>query len=116
MIDITFPFLFKAKANSYRIKRRKLIKDSTVASQEKAASTLAASIMDGAKPLTDLLKVTITISQPDNRRRDIDGPLKSLLDSLNGIAYKDDNQIRQLIVFKLVKQPTTFTRIVIEPL
>lgn len=114
MITLTFPWLFKSKANSYRIKRRRLVKDVTVAAQEAMASTIAASIMDGAKPLLEPIKVTIIVSMPDKRRRDIDGFLKSLLDSLNGIVWKDDSQIIELSIKKLVGQPTAFTSVTVD--
>ena len=114
MITITFPFLFKSKANSYKIKRRKLIKDSAVAEQEARASALARTTMNGETPLLSPIKVTIIVSMPDKRRRDIDGFLKSLLDSLNGIVWKDDNQIVELHIKKLIGQPVCYTSIIID--
>ena len=114
MITIRFPFLFKSKANSYKVKRRKLIKDSVVAEQEAKASSIARATMDGTAPLLFPIKVTIIVSMPDKRRRDIDGCLKSLLDSLNGIVWKDDNQIVELHIKKLVAQPVCFTSIIID--
>lgn len=35
------------------------------------------------------------------RRGDIDGPLKCLLDSLQGVVYRNDGQIRELHVLQL---------------
>ncbi len=114
MITIRFPFLFKSKANSYKVKRRKLIKDSVVAEQEAKASSIARTTMNGEPPLLSPIKVTIIVSMPDKRRRDIDGCLKSLLDSLNGIVWKDDNQIVELHIKKLIGQPVCFTSIIID--
>jgi crossover junction endodeoxyribonuclease RusA len=42
----------------------------------------------------------IKLYPPDRRKRDIDNMLKSLLDSLIGIAYDDDSQIQCLAVSK----------------
>ena len=41
------------------------------------------------------------IGKPYNKKPDIDNIAKSILDGLNGIAYKDDNQITELILHKL---------------
>ncbi len=46
------------------------------------------------------LLVTIFVSQPDKRKRDLDNILKAILDSLNGIAYEDDSQIDELRVIR----------------
>lgn len=41
------------------------------------------------------------IGQPHTTRPDIDNIVKIILDSLNGLAYKDDNQIAKLEVEKV---------------
>lgn len=48
-----------------------------------------------------LLEMSVIVYRPQNRG-DIDGYLKSLLDSLNGLAYRDDNQIAKLTIEKRV--------------
>lgn len=46
------------------------------------------------------LKVTIGLHPPDRRRRDIDNPIKPLLDALTHAgAWEDDSQIRALHVW-----------------
>jgi len=42
----------------------------------------------------------IALHFPDKRRRDIDNYNKLVLDSLEGIVYKDDKQIRKLTIEK----------------
>lgn len=39
------------------------------------------------------------------KRRDIDSPIKTLLDSLNGFAYEDDKQICELSIFRSDEEP-----------
>jgi len=52
------------------------------------------------KIISDLVSVTFNFHFTDNRRHDIDGPLKALLDSMTGIVYEDDSQVDELHVFK----------------
>lgn len=41
----------------------------------------------------------------ESRRRDIDSPIKTLLDSLNGFAYYDDKQISELSIYRMDTEP-----------
>lgn len=51
------------------------------------------------KPLEGMMDVDITLYPPDNRRRDIDNVLKSLLDSLTHAGvWVDDSQIKRLSI------------------
>ena len=60
-------------------------------------------IAKGVKPLLGSLSVYIDVYPPDNRRRDIDNCVKSLLDALqHGGAFWDDSQI---IVLHAIKHP-----------
>jgi len=45
------------------------------------------------KPLKGKLGAKIIISYGDNRHRDIDNSLKVIFDSLEGVAFENDNQI-----------------------
>jgi crossover junction endodeoxyribonuclease RusA len=47
---------------------------------------------------TGFVRVSLECYPPDRRRRDIDNLLKVLLDSLNGIAWDDDSQVKELRV------------------
>lgn len=48
----------------------------------------------------DRVAVTIHLTWPDRRKRDIDGPIKPVLDALvAGGAIEDDDLIRELAVF-----------------
>lgn len=51
-----------------------------------------------SEPMQGLLRVSLLIHPPDNRRRDLDNTLKAILDSLQyAEVYTDDWQVRQLI-------------------
>lgn len=52
------------------------------------------------KPLLGPVAVQITLFFADNRRRDLDGPLKALIDAMTGVVFKDDSQIVHLRVDK----------------
>lgn len=55
-----------------------------------------------ASPMHGELHMEVDLYPPDKRKRDIDGPLKVLLDSLQrGRIYEDDSQIVKLLVNKL---------------
>ena len=54
-------------------------------------------LIQGRHTFTGNLKVTVKMYPPDKRRRDIDNPIKCLLDSMqHGGLYEDDNQIKKL--------------------
>lgn len=51
-------------------------------------------------PLEGKIAVNIQFVFNDKRRRDIDNLIKSILDGMNGIAYKDDSQVYSVIAAK----------------
>lgn len=56
-------------------------------------------VMAGNPSLIGKLRVTIHLSPPDNRRRDLDNCLKALLDAMqNAGVYHDDSQIDEMLV------------------
>lgn len=57
----------------------------------------------GAKPLRGELEVEITFYLK-NKRGDIDNCLKGTLDSLSGVLWKDDSQIMELLVHKVISK------------
>ncbi len=50
--------------------------------------------------LTDDIEIEINLYFKDKRRRDVDNYNKLILDSLEGIVYKDDKQIQRLLITK----------------
>ena len=55
----------------------------------------------GAKRLRGDVRLRVDMHPPDRRKRDIDNPLKCLLDAMSGGLYEDDSQIVELIARKL---------------
>jgi Holliday junction resolvase RusA-like endonuclease len=100
MIAFTVPFRFRAKANSYRAGKGRFYVDPVVKTQQEEARRIATAAMGGNVPSLNAISITITITVTNKRRFDIDGCLKSLLDALNGIVWKDDSQITELKVSK----------------
>jgi Holliday junction resolvase RusA-like endonuclease len=53
----------------------------------------------GVRPMAGRLAVEVEVYPPDNRRRDVDNTLKSLLTALqHGGAYHDDSQVVRLAI------------------
>jgi crossover junction endodeoxyribonuclease RusA len=58
------------------------------------------------RPLRGDLVLSIDVHPPDRRKRDLDNLLKALGDALqHGGAYKDDNQIAELHVYRRPPEP-----------
>lgn len=56
-------------------------------------------IAAGGAALTGTLAVAVTLVPPDRRRRDIDNPVKGLLDALTHAGvWGDDSQIKRLVI------------------
>lgn len=53
----------------------------------------------GARPQKGSLAVTVILYRP-RRIGDIDGYLKVVFDSMNGIAWDDDSQVQELHVYR----------------
>lgn len=63
------------------------------------------------------MKVAIELYPPDKRRRDIDNPLKCLLDSLSHAgAYTDDEQIDDLHIVRGPVSKGGYVRVRIDPI
>ncbi len=68
-------------------------------------------------PMQDRVKVTILASPPDQRRRDLDNLLKSLLDALSHASvWLDDSQVDDLRVIRVAPTKPGRVEITISPL
>ena len=52
-------------------------------------------MVQGVTPITGRVAVFLDVYRP-RRRGDLDNILKATLDALNGIAYRDDEQVQQI--------------------
>ena len=63
------------------------------------------------------VEVWITLVVPDRRRRDLDGPIKALLDGVTqGGGWGDDSQVEQLHVRRVVRKGDTRAILVVRGL
>lgn len=83
----------------YTISRGRNILSNEYRSAKEAMQWEAKSQWQG-EPLDDDVTVNILLHL-DSKRPDIDGYLKIILDSIDGIAYHNDRQITELTVHKL---------------
>lgn len=65
------------------------------------------------KPLEGKLKVSLRFFWPQPRR-DVDSSVKAALDALNGILWKDDNQICDLLISKKMEKKNPRMEIEVE--
>lgn len=91
-----------SKSNAYRIAGKRMYKTKQCKDWE-AAITAAASKAHGSKPVWEgEVRVVIALYFADARRRDCDGPIKSLLDAMNKLCYKDDTQVSTILIQKKI--------------
>jgi len=76
--------------------RNRLVK--TTKAKNFAKQVAAMAKQQGAERLDGRLHVCVTLYRP-RRIGDWDGPIKCLMDALNGIAWEDDKQIKAAMVF-----------------
>ena len=66
------------------------------------------------RPIKGKVSVLIHYVFPDNRKRDIDGKIKFILDLLTKAGvYKDDNQVTKLIVSKQIETKVSKVQIIV---
>lgn len=69
-----------------------------------AFTRMRAAAMQFAPTPLDLVGVRLTLRFPDGRG-DIDGPVKPILDALQGAAYENDRQVEELVVRRRLRDP-----------
>lgn len=98
MSEANYVLPYPPTVNHYRLPvRGRLI--TSKAGREYLQSACMAIKQQGATKLTGRLVVSIWVTVPDRRKRDLDNLLKPVLDALtHGEAYEDDGQIDRLMV------------------
>lgn len=105
MIRISLPFLPPTVNEMYRRSKHSFYKSKEAKDTMDAIGLLIRSQYRD-KPI-DKAGISVSVNlKVSNKRRDIDGSLKSLLDAGNGLLWKDDSLISELHVFKLVGKDT----------
>lgn len=98
MSEAQYTLPWPPTVNHYRLPvRGRLI--TSKAGREYLQAALVAIKQQGGTKLGGRLAITIWLTVPDRRKRDVDNVLKPILDALtSGGAYEDDSQIDRLMV------------------
>lgn len=68
----------------------------TAAARQYAAVASATALAAGVRPIAGLVTVNLDVYRP-RKAGDLDNTLKSTLDSLKGIAWADDSQVKRIV-------------------
>jgi len=100
-LNLTLPFPVSVNSYYRAILRGKFCTSILSAKGREYKQRVANLISDSQRQPTDKpVMVIIKLYPPTKRKYDVDNMLKSLLDSLIGIAYDDDSQIQCLAISK----------------
>lgn len=104
-ISFTVPGLpVSYKRNDHNFGQRKSFLPKRYRDYRNAVALIAKSLMRGreytTKPVSVIIKIYHKVKADSHNSGDIDNHLKSILDSLNKIVFKDDGQVVQATVFK----------------
>jgi Holliday junction resolvase RusA-like endonuclease len=80
--------------------------------KERAA---ALAVAHGMKPVDGEVSVTLRLYRP-RRAGDIDNSLKSVFDSLKGVAWRDDSQVKRIEAERFEDKANPRVEIVVEPI
>lgn len=100
MIRIKLDVLPPTVNEMYKRSKHSFYKSAEVKETIDAITLLIRSQYRGPVLVHEGIVVSVNV-RVKNKRRDIDGSLKSLLDAGNGILWKDDSLISELHIFKL---------------
>jgi Holliday junction resolvase RusA-like endonuclease len=114
-ISFTLPFLPASKSNGYRTGKGKFFKSSQVVEQEKQIINIIIEALPAEHiMMLGPVKLTACFYYPDNRRRDLDGHLKLLLDCMNGLVFKDDSQVVNINISKILGCQIAYSTVTVE--
>ena len=98
--NIILPFIPVSVNASYRVSKNRVYKSKKMREFQKQMTDVFENYKS-LKMLEGRLLVDITFEMADKRHRDLDNMLKSLLDSLEGRVFKNDNQIFEINAKKI---------------
>lgn len=96
---ITLPFIPVSVNASYRVSKSRVYKSKQMREFQKQMNAVFENYKD-LRMLEGKLSLDVTFEMSDKRSRDLDNLLKSLLDSLEGRVFKNDNQIFEITARK----------------
>jgi len=77
-------------------------RDGRVTKWQNTVTKNAREVMDGCAPLAGALEVSIAFWRKNNARVDVDNLSKAILDALNNVVWRDDQQVRYLHLAKFI--------------
>ena len=96
----SFNFLPVSVNASYRSFKNRVYKSQTLKDFEKKMNDMFATF-ENVELLEGKLSIDVVFEMKGSRKRDIDNMMKSLLDSLEGKVFENDNQIYEMNVRKI---------------
>jgi Holliday junction resolvase RusA-like endonuclease len=81
-----------------------LTPDRTLAAEQTVADAFRAAHPD-AVPLAGEVRLEVVFRRATLRRCDLDNLLKTVMDGLNGLAWRDDSQVAQIVASRLLGVP-----------
>ncbi len=102
IFDQVIPLHAISKKNRMRYWKGMVLKDPSITTYEKALINHFKANYIGAA-VSGPIKVDITITWKDNRRRDIQNALDIILDVAQGIIYIDDSQVVEILAKKKIE-------------
>lgn len=99
---------------SYRHSKHGNYQPARVKAWQDAVAWAAKQEMIGEEPLTCDLSVDLTFYLPDKRKRDLDNLSKGVLDGMNDIVFKDDQQVIELKLSKRISKEYPGVRVRVE--
>src|SRR3990167_9411577 len=106
--------MFEAVARAWlywRLPRGRIVKTAAARAYQQGVKLRA--LAQGCRPISGPVVVTIQWFRAA-RRGDLDNHLKVVLDALQGVAYRNDNQIVELHAYRLEDHQNPRLQIVIE--
>lgn len=103
ILDTKIPLHAISKKNRMRYWKGMVLKDPSIKSYENAL-ILHFKQTYTKSPYIEAIKVEITITWKDNRRRDIQNALDIILDVGQGIIYNDDYQVVEIVARKIIEK------------
>ena len=107
-----------SKKNRMKVGKGRVYKDSEIKSFEEYLRLIAIKAMreQNIALFNVPVSMNLIVTNGDRRRRDLQNAFGAICDAMNGIVYKDDYLINQIIASKRYKKNEWSFRIIINPM